>query len=308
MNKKVLVTGGAGFIGSHLVDQLIELGYHVLVIDNLSTGNKRNLNSRAKFYRLDILSNKLAKIFQQEKLNYVFHLAAQINVRKSVDDPVFDAKTNILGSLNLLENCQKFKIKKFIFISTGGALYGDAKVIPTSESNPEKPVSPYGVAKLSIEKYLYYYKNEFGLNYTILRLGNVYGPRQNPEGEAGVVAIFISKLIKNIQSVINGTGKQTRDYIYVNDVVRAMIMAINKKSGIYNIGTAKETDVNTIFKKIIKLGKFKAKEKHGPPVKGEQQRSCLAYSKIKNEWGFQPKYSLDQGLAETINWFKKNKQ
>lgn len=303
----ILVTGGAGFIGSHLVDALIDKGHRVAIIDDLSLGQRENINPKANFYKLDIQSSKTGGVFKKEKFDYVYHLAAQMNVRKSVADPIFDAKSNILGSLNLLENCLKFKIKKFIFTSTGGAIYGDAKIIPTPESYLAQPVSPYGITKLTVEKYLYYYQKEFGLNYIVLRLGNVYGPRQNPYGEAGVVAIFINELLKGGQPLINGTGKQTRDYIYVTDVVRALILAFKKKGGIYNVGTSKETNVVTIFKKIIKVGRFQAKEKHGPAVKGEQKRSCLDCNKIKKEWGFFPRYNLDQGLAKTILWFKKQK-
>jgi len=234
----------------------------------------------------------------------VFHLAAQMNVRKSVADPIFDARVNIIGTLNLLECSQKYKIKKFIFISSGGAMYGDTKKIPTPESHPVNPVSPYGVSKYAIEKYLHYYQNEFGLDYTILRYANVYGPRQNPEGEAGVIAIFLSKLLNNKQSIINGDGKQTRDYIYVKDIVRATAMALNKKGKVFNVGTGKETDVVELFNGIVKSGGFKAKKRHGPAVRGEQRRSCLDCSKIKRQWGFRPKYNLAKGILETIQWFK----
>ncbi|PIY97342.1 MAG: UDP-glucose 4-epimerase [Candidatus Kerfeldbacteria bacterium CG_4_10_14_0_8_um_filter_42_10] len=301
---KILVTGGAGFIGSHLVDALIEKKHRVVVIDDLSLGQKRNLNKKAKFYRLDVQSERIEAVFKKEQFDYVFHLAAQINVRKSVADPIFDAKVNIIGTLNLLECCQKYKIRKFIFASSGGVMYGDTKIIPTPESQPARPISPYGISKHSVEQYLGYYKKEFGLDYTILRYANVYGPRQNPEGEAGVIAIFLSKLLKGEGPIINGDGKQTRDYVFVKDVVRANVLGLTKKGNLYNIGTGKETNVIELFEKIRQLGNFAAKEKHGPALRGEQKRSCLDSSKIRKEWGFRSKYDLTTGISETLEWFK----
>lgn len=301
----ILVTGGAGFIGSHLVDNLIAQDHKVVVIDNLSTGRKENLNKEARFYQLDITDKKIEAVFKKEEFDYIFHLAAQIDVRKSVKDPIFDAQVNILGSLNLLENARKFKLNKFIFASTGGAIYGDTDNLPTPESHPEQPVSPYGIAKLAVEKYLLFYQKNYGLGYTALRYANVYGPRQNPEGEAGVVAIFLDKLLKGEQPIINGDGKQARDYVYIADVVRATTGALEKKGTIYNVGWGKETNVIELFQRIIKLGQFQAEEKHGPALKGEQQRSCLDCSKIEREWGFRPSFNLEQGLKETIKWFRK---
>jgi len=235
---KILVTGGAGFIGSHLVDRLIKEGHKVVIIDNLSTGKKENLNPRAKFYQLDICSPKISEVFKKEKPKAVFHLAAQIDLRKSVNDPVFDANINILGSLNLIQNFLqnlKFKIQnsKFIFSSTGGAMYGNADIIPTPENYSARPISPYGIAKLSIEYYLYYYQKVFGLNFISLRYGNVYGPRQDSKGEAGVVAIFCDKILTGATSIINGNGRQTRDYVYVDDVVEANILAFKKRQRVF---------------------------------------------------------------------------
>lgn len=334
---KVLVTGGAGFIGSHLVDKLIKQGHKVIVIDNLSTGRKENLtpaffkkggaNSNAKFYQLDIQSPKISEIFKKEKIEIVFHLAAQIDVRKSVEEPIEDAKNNILGSLNILENCKKFGVKKIIFSSTGGAIYGDTEVVPTSESYPALPLSPYGVAKLTTEKYLNYYYKVFELPYISLRLANVYGPRQNSEGEidetlshlsasshsrstceAGVVAIFCHKLLKNEQPFIFGDGNQTRDYIFVDDVVEAAILAAeNSKVGIFNVGTAKETSVNEIFAELKRIIGSSCKEIYSPSKMGEQKRSCLDCSRAKQELKWSPKYNLEQGLKKTLNFFKKIK-
>lgn len=304
---KCLVTGGAGFIGSHLVDKLIKEGHRIVVIDNLSTGRRKNLNPKAKFYKADILSSRISKIFQKEKLEIVFHYAAQIDIRKSVENPVEDAKINILGTLNLLENCRKFGIKKFIFASSGGAIYGDANIIPSPETYSELPLSPYGIEKLITEKYLHYYFKIFNLPFTCLRLGNVYGPRQNSKGEAGVVAIFCDKMLLGKQPIINGDGRKTRDFIFVDDVVEANILALKKdKIGIFNIGVAKETNINTIFGKLKKLTNSGCKEIHGPEKLGEQKRSCLNYLKAKKELGWQSKYNLDEGLKQTVEWFKIN--
>ena len=302
---KILISGGAGFVGSHLVDRLIKDGHRVVVIDNLSTGEKENLNPKAKFYKIDICSPKISQIFKKEKPEMVFHLAAQIDVRKSVENPIESAKVNILGSLNILENCQKFKIKKIIFTSTGGAIYGEAEIIPTPEDYPANPLSPYGIEKLTIEKYLDYYWKIFKIPYISLRLANVYGPRQNSKGEAGVIAIFCDKMLCGKQPIIYGNGKKTRDFVFVDDVAEANILAMkSKKSGIFNIGTGKETDINTIFEKIKKLIGVKCKKIHAPAQLGEQKRSCLDYQKAKKELSWRPKYSLENGLRETINYFK----
>lgn len=304
---KILVTGGAGFIGSHLVDVFIKSGYRVAVVDNLSTGKRKNLNPKAKFYKLDIQDKKLSEIFRREKFDFVSHHAAQIDVRVSVADPLFDARVNILGSLNLFECCRQYKIKKIIFASSGGAVYGDTEAIPTPETHPAKPCSPYGIAKATVEHYLYYYKVGFDLSYVCLRYSNVYGPRQNFQGEAGVMAIFSDKILNGLQPVINGDGRQTRDYVYVGDVARANLLALEKKvEGEFNVGTAKETSVNELFAKIVKILGKPVKEIHGPVKSGEQKRSCLSYEKIKKVLGWQPRIVLDEGLELTIKWFKEN--
>jgi len=304
---KIIVSGGAGFIGSHLTDKLIEKGHNVVVVDNLSTGKKENLNPKAKFYEMDICDSNISQIFQDEKPEIVFHFAAQIDVRKSVKDPIQDAKTNILGSLNLLQNCQKAGVKKFIFASSGGAIYGDTDVIPTPETHSEKPESPYGICKLTIEKYLHFYKETFGLNYTALRLANVYGPRQNSKGEAGVIAVFCNKMLKNEEVVINGDGEQTRDFVFVDDVVNAALSSIEQeKSDIYNISTGVETNINEVFKKVKELTNSNCEEIHTPSKAGEQKRSCLDNSKAKKELGWKPEYNLEKGLENTIKWFKEN--
>lgn len=303
--KSALVTGGAGFIGSHIADTLIQKGYKVCVVDNLSTGREKNVNPKVKFYRVDIQSPQISRIFKKEKPQLVFHFAAQIDVRKSVANPRQDAKTNIIGSLNVLESCRAHNVKKIIFASSGGTIYGDANIVPTPETYPGNPLSPYGIAKYTVEHYLWYYWNVFGLPFVSLRLANIYGPRQNSKGEAGVVAIFADMMLSNKQPVIYGNGKQTRDFVFVKDVVVASMKAIgSKRVGVYNVGTAKETNVNDIFFTIKRLLKHSAKKIHGPARPGEQARSCLSYEKIQKEMGWRPSYELQIGLRETVEWFK----
>lgn len=300
-----LVTGGAGFIGSHIADLLIEKSHRVIIIDNLSTGDKKNLNPKAKFYEMDIQNPDVSDIFAKEKPDFVFHLAAQIDLRISVANPIADCQTNILGALNILENSAKRNIKKIIFSSTGGAIYGEAEIIPTSEGYPEKPLSPYGINKLAIEKYLCYYKMVKNLNYAALRLANVYGPRQRSIGEAGVVAIFADKLLKSEQPMINGNGTQTRDYVYVKDAAKAFMLAQEKKvSGEFNIGTGIETNVNEIFEKIAAATGKNIAPLYCPAKPGEQKRSCLNWQKAKKYLGWSPEYNLDKGIAETVKWFR----
>jgi UDP-glucose 4-epimerase len=302
---KILVTGGAGFIGSHLVDALIERGHQVIVIDNLSTGKKENINKKAKFYKIDICSPRIVEIFKKEKPKIVFHFAAQINVRKSIENPLKDAKTNILGSLNVLENSKKYKIKKIIFASSAG-VYGEAKILPTSEDYPVNPDSPYRIAKLTVENYLKFYKENFGLKFISLRFSNVYGPRQDPKGEAGVVAIFIDKLLRGERPTIFGDGNQTRDFIFVEDVVSACLKAMEYKGKkeIFNIGTGIETSINELYKIISKLLKAKIKPKYAPEKPGDLKRSCLDISLAKRELEWKPKYNLEKGLQKTIQNLK----
>jgi len=299
----ILVTGGAGFIGSHLVDKLISKKHKVIIVDDLSTGQRKNLNPKAKFYKLKIQAGSLENVFKKEKPEAVFHLAAQMNVRKSIADPSFDADTNILGTLNLLENSVKYRIKKFIFISSGGAIYGDGVKIPTPETASEKPISPYGIAKLSVEKYLYYYHCQYNLNYFVLRLANIYGPRQNFQGEAGVVAIFCHNLKNNQPLYLNG-GKQTRDFVYVADVVSACLKVLSaKKSDIYNIGTGRETTIDQLAKLSLKISQKNSSIGRKPYIKGEQMKSCLSSAKIKKDLGWSPAFNLSVGLNETWKWF-----
>jgi UDP-glucose 4-epimerase len=306
---KILVTGGAGFIASHIVDAYIEDNHDVVVIDDLSSGKKDYLNPKARFYKADIRDKKIVgEIIAQEKPQVINHHAAQISVRKSVEDPIYDAQTNLCGLLNLLESGKNNGLKKVIFASSGGVVYGEAEVIPTPESyTPLLPLSPYGVAKLASEYYLHFYQKTYGISYVALRYSNVYGPRQNPHGEAGVVAIFSKKLIQNQIPVINGDGLQTRDYVYVADVARANQAALSyKDSGLFNIGTGKETDVVTLFQNISRIMKSSIQAAHGEVKKGEQKRSCLNINLAKDTLQWVPQTDLNTGLAQTVEFFKKN--
>ena len=303
---KVLITGGAGFIGSHITDLLIKKNYQVVIVDNLSTGKKENLNPQATFYEGDICDfSFLEKIFKKEKPNIVNHHAAQINVRTSLDNPQFDAEVNIKGSLNLLELSKKYSIQKFIFVSTGGAIYGDTEKRPTPENHLPKPVSPYGIAKLTVEHYLHYYNVVWGLNYIALRYSNVYGPRQNPHGEAGVVSIFLEKIKNNEECLINGTGEQTRDYVFVEDVARANLQAIKSgKTGCFNVGTSIETSVNKLFEVISNNLTKQVKSQHREGPKGEQKTSCLSYKSIQENLDWEPKTDINTGIKKTIDFFE----
>ncbi len=302
---KVLVTGGAGFIGSHLVDRLIKENHKVVVVDNLSTGKKENLNPKARFYQIDIQDTEISQIFQKEKPEVVFHFAAQIDVRKSVEDPMSDAKINILGSLNLLDNCKKYKVKKFIFSSSVG-VYGEPKTLPVKENHPLNPIAPYPITKLAIEKYLNYFQTQ-GLDFVSLRYSNIYGPRQSSGGEGGVVAIFIDKILKGERPIIFGNGKQTRDFLYVDDAVKAAILALNApSSSIYNVGTNKEIAINDLLELLSKILKVKVKPIFQSLRQGEIIKSRTDYSKAKKELNWQPKYNLEEGLEETVRFFKEN--
>jgi UDP-glucose 4-epimerase len=307
---KILITGGAGFIGSHLADALAAKKYKVVIIDNLTTGFRKNLNPKAKFWKADLTDHKkIESILKYEKPEVIFHLAAQIDLRKSVADPLFEGNNNILASMNLIELACRYKVKKFIFSSTGGAVYGDTNIRPTPENVEPWPVSPYGVGKLAVEKFLHYAHKVHGLKFVAIRYPNVYGMRQNPFGEVNVIAIFLHKMLAGKQPVINGNGKQTRDYIYIDDITSANIKALEKfgKVGIYNASTGKETSVNRIFREINKHFGGAFKEIHGPAKKGEQKTSCLSYNKIKRDFGWSPKVDFEIGIRKTFEWFKENK-
>jgi len=301
----VLVTGGAGFIGSHLADALVERGEGVIVVDDLSTGPRDNLNPKVEFHELDIRSPEAAALVRERRPHAIAHQAAQMSVSRSVREPLFDASVNLIGSINLLEAAREIGAR-FVFASTGGALYGDAEVLPTPESYPAWPVSPYGVGKLSFEHYLHCYSVAHGLSYTDLRYANVYGPRQNPHGEAGVVAIFCLRLLNGEEAIINGDGLQTRDYVYVQDVVRAVLAALDSRvNGHFNVGTGRQANVNEVFHMIVRDLGIEAEERHGPPRPGEQRTSALDSTLIGEKLGWRAQVSLEDGLAQTADWFRR---
>lgn len=301
----ILITGGAGFIGSNVADAFINDGHNVIILDNFSSGKDENVNSKAKVYRMDIQDAAVENIFRDEKIEVMCHLAAQMDVRKSVADPKFDASVNVLGFLNLMEQGRKYGLKKVIFSSTGGAIYGEQDFFPADENHPMRPLSPYGITKLTTEKYLFFYKEIYGIDHVILRYANIYGPRQNPHGDAGVVAIFTLKMLKGEQPIINGDGKQTRDYVFVGDVVKANVLALKYTgSNIFNIGTGIETDVNQLFNHIKKLTGSSAEEKHIPAKAGEQMRSVISSKKINEMLGWKPTVTVEEGLKRTVEFFR----
>ena len=302
---KILVTGGAGFIASHVADGFVEEGHDVVIVDNLSSGVTANVNPKAKFIQADIRSPEMAEIFAKEQPEILCHHAAQMDVRKSVADPVFDAQVNIVGFLTLLELGRRHGLRKVLLASTGGAIYGEQEVFPAPETHPTAPLSPYGVAKLTSERYLFFYAETYGIDYVALRYANVYGPRQNPHGEAGVVAIFIEKLLKGEEPVINGDGKQTRDYVFIGDVVQGNLAALESPyRGSINLGTGVETDVNEIFRTLLQVGGFTAPERHGPAKPGEQRRSVVDNTLAERILGWRPSVSLADGLRQTVEFFR----
>jgi UDP-glucose 4-epimerase len=298
---KILVTGGAGFIASHAVDGFIQAGHQVVIVDNLSSGRRENINPKATFYQLDIRSPELAGVFAREKPDIVDHHAAQIDVRRSVAEPIYDAEINILGTLNLLQNAVKYEVKKIIYISSGGAVYGEPEYLPCDESHPIRPMSPYGVTKHTIEHYLYLYQQNYGLRHLVLRYANVYGPRQDPNGEAGVVAIFGRRMLKGEPITINGDGKQERDFVYVGDCARANLIGLERGEGIYNLGMGVATSINEVFQCMKKLTGYKLDPIYGPAKMGDIFRIYLDASKARRELGWEPVVSLEDGLGRTLD-------
>jgi len=298
---KIVVTGGAGFIASHIVDAYIADGHEVHIFDDFSTGQEANVNANAIVHRLDIAEPDAVKLVANIKPDVLNHHAAQMDVRHSVADPAFDARVNIIGFVNLLQGCAAAGVKKVIFASSGGAVYGDGEPIPAAEDHPTEPLSPYGVSKRTGELYLGYYHVAFALPYVALRYANVYGPRQSSKGEAGVVAIFIDRLLSGNPPIINGDGKQTRDYVYVGDVVAANLAALRTPFvGAVNIGTGQETDVVTICRFLREGVGSSIEATHGPAKPGEQRRSCLAVGFAAKVLGWRPKTPIERGLQETI--------
>lgn len=304
---KVLVTGGAGFIGSNLVDALIKKNHEVAVVDNLSTGRQENLNPQAHFYKIDITDQEpLSEVFAKEKPEIIFHLGAQASVNTSVENPALDISVNVIGTVNLLELCRQHNIKKIIFSSTGGAIYGDQAPRPTNETAEQLPATPYGMDKLAAEKYINFYQNNYDLKPVILRYANVYGPRQNPHGEAGVIAIFTDRMLKNTPYNLYGDGEQTRDFVFVGDVVRANLAALEyNKTGIFNIGSGRETSVNQVIELLQKYsGSSLPPTKM--PAKLEQRNSCLDSSLAQEKLNWQPSADIEEGLKKTIEFYKNS--
>jgi len=306
---KILVTGGAGFIGSHVVDAYIQSGHQVVVTDNLTTGKRSNLNPEAIFYPVDIRSRgEMETIFQNQLPDVVNHHAAQINLRHSVEDPGYDAEINILGSITLLELCRKHHVKKCIFASTGGAIYGEPDKIPVDERAPARPLSPYAIAKRSVELYLEYYHRIWGLEGVVLRYGNVYGPRQDPRGEAGVIAIFCGNILRGASCRVFGNGHKTRDYVSVHDIARANLMALTAPSDIYNLGTGLETSVNRLVQILQDLTGQKIPVVHEEERRGEIERIALSAEKAGRMLGWRPSIPLEKGMEEVIGWFREKEK
>jgi UDP-glucose 4-epimerase len=301
---RAVVTGGAGFIGSHITDALIDAGHTVTVVDDLSRGRRDQVNSGAAFVELDITSPELATAFATAQPDLVFHAAAQIDVRESVRDPLHDADVNVVGTVNVLRAAVDAGARRVVFASSGGAIYGDADVIPTPEDQPCLPESPYGTAKLCAEAYGGTFSRQAGLEFVALRYANVYGPRQDPHGEAGVVAIFATRLVVGQQVVINGDGTQTRDYVHVHDVVRANLAAVDGPAGVYNIGTGVETDVNGVYRMLAEAAGVARNAEHGPAKPGEQRRSCLDTTFTRERLGWSASIGFDEGVRSTLEYFR----
>ena len=305
MSYSVLVTGGAGFIGSHIVDTLLAAGYDVSVVDDLHTGKRENVHPDARFHQVDIRdAAALAAVFAEERPAAVLHQAAWADVRGSLADPQGYSTVNVIGTLNLLEAARRHGTRKIVMASTGGAIYGNPAELPATEACPPAPLDPYGASKLAGEGYLGVYRHNYGLDFCALRYGNVYGPRQDPFGEAGVVAIFTGQMLAGKEPVINGDGRQSRDFVYVGDVARANLLALQVGSGIYNVGTGVPTDVNTIFRELARLTGYRGPERHGPAKQGEVQHTCLHAGRAGRELGWAAQVPLAEGLARTVAYFK----
>ncbi|MBN2327338.1 MAG: NAD-dependent epimerase/dehydratase family protein [Candidatus Omnitrophica bacterium] len=309
--KRCLVTGGAGFIGSHIVDQLLGAGHHVTVVDDLSSGKKENLPENAVLYEQDICHD-LNEIFEKERPQVVFHEAAQVSVSVSVREPELDAQLNIMGSINVLEHCRRHGVQKVIYAASGAA-YGEPESLPLREDGPAHPISPYGISKFTVEQYLYGYQRQFGIQFAALRYANVYGPRQDPHGEAGVMAIFCERMLKNEQCVIFGDGEQTRDFVYVEDVARANLAVMNASIDasvhpIFNVSTQVQTDVNTIYDLVAKHTGCLMPKQYAGERPGDVRDSCLANEKIREHAGWAPEIDPDEGIRRTVAYFRQKRQ
>lgn len=303
---KALVTGGAGFIGSHVVDAYLAQGMKVVIVDDLSTGHMANVNPAATFYQVDLRSPELERVFEAERPEVVSHHAAQMSVRRSVADPLFDADVNILGSLRLLECARRHGVQRVVYISSGGAVYGEPEYLPCDEAHPVRPICQYGVSKHTVEHYLYLYHDLYGLSYQVLRYPNVYGPRQDPEGEAGVVAIFTGQMLQDEGVVINGAGNQERDFVYVEDCARANLLVLEGSlpPGIYNLGSGRGTSVNQIFEALRDITGYARDPQHGPSKLGETSRIYLDARAAQRDFAWEPSVALEEGLRRTVDYFR----
>ena len=305
--RSVLVTGGAGFIGSHLTDRLVDEGYRVIIVDDLSTGKLKNLNHGALFHHIGINSTGLREVLNREQPDLVFHLSAQSSVSRSMSDPITDNQINVLGTLRLLEEARRVGVRKIIFSSTGGALYGEPDVPLCPDDAPVVPLSPYGMSKYMAEQYLDFYARQYRMNYTALRYGNVYGPRQDPHGEAGVIAIFISQMLRGQQPRIFGDGTQGRDFVYVDDVIDANMAAISRGDRqALNIGTGNLTSINELFGMLREITGYRWGADHGPNRAGDVYRISLDSARAQAELGWQPKTDIADGLAKTVEFLKES--
>jgi UDP-glucose 4-epimerase len=304
MSSTILITGGAGFIGSHIADALVARGDRVLVLDDLSSGRRENVPAEVDLHVLDIRSDEAAALVEDSGIDVLIHQAAQMDVRRSTEDPGFDAEVNVLGTLNLLSAAVAGGVRQVLFASTGGAIYGDQELFPAPEEHPTRPLSPYGVSKLACERYLYYFHREHGVDVTCLRYANVYGERQNPHGEAGVVAIFLDRLLAGNACTINGDGRQTRDYVHVSDVVRANLAALGRPGfHTYNVGTGVETTVLDLYGELARVVDSSLEPRHGPAKPGEQRRSVVDATRLRSELGWSEPLTLAAGLERTARWF-----
>jgi UDP-glucose 4-epimerase len=303
---KIMVTGGAGFIGSHVTDMLIEQGHQVVIVDDLSTGRRTNINRHAIFYEVDIRSPEMERVFAQEKPEVISHHAAQMNVRRSMDDPLFDADVNIIGSIKLAQLAIRFGTRKIIHISSGGAAYGEPEYLPCDEDHPIKPLCHYGASKYTYELYLHVFSANYDLDYSVIRYPNVYGPRQDPHGEAGVVAIFSGQMLRGEPVTINGNGEQVRDYVYVTDCARSNLMLLDQGSKrVYNLGSGIGTTVNEIFAQLKDITGYTNPARFGPAKAGETFKIYLNARRAENELGWRPTIPLDEGLKRTVDYFKE---
>ncbi len=300
---KVLITGGAGFIGSHVVDKALDAGHKVVVVDDLSTGKMQNLSRDVKYYNIDVADYLLKEIFEKERPEGVIHLAAQISVSRSIDDPILDLRSNIQGTVNLLENCRRYHVCKVVF-SSSAAVYGEPDYIPIDEEHPLRPLSPYGLSKATAEGYFKFYHKYYGLEYTILRYSNVYGPRQDACGEGGVVAIFLHRLFNERAPVIYGDGNQTRDFIYVEDIARANISALTRGHGVFNISRNEEISINDLLMTIKEILDFEVAPIYSEPRKGDIARSILNNSKAIEGLKWTPQVNIEEGLTKIARFFR----